>query len=195
MGKTIAFTGSRPSKLCGYDRAKYDDFVHWLKQYILSLYDNGFTKFISGGAQGFDQLAFWAVNLAKAVHPDIENILYLPFPRQEHLWSKEGLFSKSEYKLIKRYADNIIFCSNLDPTSASKAQVSKELYNRNHCMVNDADEIIALYPDDTWMNNNGGTAECMRYTRIYKKPINQLYYKIDSNGLSINEIKRLTWDN
>ena len=59
---TICFTGHRPNRLAGYNsRAPYTMFVRKLKQMLVPLIRQGYTRFITGGAQGIDQLAFWAV--------------------------------------------------------------------------------------------------------------------------------------
>ena len=59
---TICFTGHRPKDLFGYtDKTPYISIINALKPFLSVLYENGYTDYISGGAQGFDQLAFWAV--------------------------------------------------------------------------------------------------------------------------------------
>jgi len=80
---TMAFTGRRPKDLVGYDAAKYDIFLPQLVNYIIMLYNNGVRKFITGGAQGFDQLVFWAVHEAKKTHNRIQSVVYVPFKGQE----------------------------------------------------------------------------------------------------------------
>lgn len=66
--ETVCFTGHRANKLCGYDINKYTDFVDQLvialEDYTL---DHNITNFITGGAQGFDQLAYWAVNILSEI--------------------------------------------------------------------------------------------------------------------------------
>lgn len=69
--KTVCFTGHRPKdiiKTNPYDetsRNQYQKLVDYTVTRINALIDQGYINFISGGAQGFDQLAFWAVNKAK----------------------------------------------------------------------------------------------------------------------------------
>lgn len=88
ISKTAAFTGHRPKYFFArpYDeenRPKYNQIVGQIKDEILNLYDNyGVRTFISGGAQGFDQLAFWAVHAVKQTHPDIRNLVYIPLLRR-----------------------------------------------------------------------------------------------------------------
>ena len=90
---TICFTGRRPQDLCGYDyKSKYEGLQKWLTGYLEEFYKKGVRNFISGGAQGFDQLAFWVVEDLKKNHPDVKNIVYVPFQGQESRW-KPAFFS------------------------------------------------------------------------------------------------------
>lgn len=53
---TICFTGHRPKDLFGYtDKTPYISIINALKPFLSVLYENGYTDYISGGAQGFDQ--------------------------------------------------------------------------------------------------------------------------------------------
>ena len=78
--KTVCFTEHRPKGIIAdrpYDesnRPVYQKIVDGLTVSIERLIEQGYTNFISGGAQGFDQLAFWAVNIIKARRPEIQNI-------------------------------------------------------------------------------------------------------------------------
>lgn len=79
------FTGRRPKDLYGYDKNLYIPMVDALKRDILMLHQKyNMSTFITGGAQGFDQLAFWAVNaLKRDMGLNIRNIIYVPFKGQE----------------------------------------------------------------------------------------------------------------
>ena len=61
----MCFTGRRPKDLFGYNHDAYIPMVEAIKRDLRGFVSNGYTEFISGGAQGFDQLAFWAVNALK----------------------------------------------------------------------------------------------------------------------------------
>lgn len=176
MDKTLCFTGRRPKDLFGYEKEKYRPIVDKLELILEDFYQKGFRKFISGGAQGFDQLAFWAVNRLKKKHPDIKNIVYIPFIGQEKCWNTL-IFNKKEYALMLSLADETKVCSPyLVVEDAYKYEVVTALYKRNHDMVNDSSTIIGLYPSDLWMNERtkGGTAECLRYAKDKNKTIYQL---------------------
>ena len=74
VDKVLSFTGRRPKDLYKYDKEKYIPIVNKLVEILESFYLQGFKTFVSGGAQGFDQLAFWAVNRLKTKYPDIKNV-------------------------------------------------------------------------------------------------------------------------
>ena len=60
---TACFTGPRPKNLFGYDDDEaYKYLLAVTKEVVDLFYYYGYRYFISGGAQGFDQIAFWAVN-------------------------------------------------------------------------------------------------------------------------------------
>jgi uncharacterized phage-like protein YoqJ len=170
------FTGRRPKDLCGYNHDAYIPLVEELKKQIIDLHVNhNVNCFITGGAQGFDQLAFWAVNAVKRNNYPIHNVVYVPFSGQEKAWKAEGLFSQKEYNLMLKLADKVQVCfENIDTTN--KGQIVQALHGRNHCMVDDSDIVIALYPDTSWKTSKGGTSECMRYASSKNKEIIQISY-------------------
>lgn len=177
MDKTLCFTGPRPKKLFGYDKTKYIPLVDALVEELEKLYKLGYRNFISGGAQGFDQLAFWATNKLKQKYLDVNNIVYIPFNNQEVKWLTKGLFGQLEYKLMLSMADVVYCCSpNVDITIASKFEINHALHKRNHNMVDSSNLVFGLYPSDLWMNDNtrGGTAECLRYAKRKQKLIYQM---------------------
>lgn len=82
---TVCFTGPRPAHIFSqqpYDpsrRADYQKIIEKIKEMVLELYGKGYSIFLSGGAQGFDQLAFWAVHSCKREIPELKNIVVRPF--------------------------------------------------------------------------------------------------------------------
>lgn len=185
---TMAFTGRRPKDLCGYDAASYRQSVADLAEILCLFYNNGVSRFISGGAQGFDQLAFWAVHRLKTRKgcADAENILYLPFRGQERRWAETGCFSQKEYRQMLSLADSVRIISGNNSIRA--------LFDRNHAMVNDSGILLGLYPDDSWRTAKGGTAECLRYAVSCKRPVDvyQLKYNAQPDGLRLMEIVPIT---
>ncbi len=158
---TVCFTGHRPNKLAGYDQVNYNGFVDSLTQIIRNLYAEGFRNFVTGGAQGVDQLIFWAVLRVRKEHDDIRNIVFVPFDGQERKWAAAGLFSQRQYAQMLREADGIFVCT--DDKSTNYRDVAGFLTNRNHDMCMVSSRLVACYGGIDYHTEKGGTAECMRY--------------------------------
>ena|GEM_PF-826073 len=183
--KKCCFTGRRPKDLCGYEHDNYKEFTKDLANALDDLYKNGVRVFITGGAQGFDQLAFWAVEMLKKQHDDISNVVFVPFKGQEKRWKENGAFGQSEYQKMLGKADSVRY---LNEELTEYKEIAKALTDRNKAMVNDSDLVVALYPDLSYRENSGGTAHCMRYAEEKGKPIYQIQYKIKDNKLAFGEI-------
>lgn len=167
--KTIAFTGHRPKDLCGYATQPYMEFVRGLADYLASICPaDEPLRVITGGAQGVDQLAFWAADLAKNKKRNITNVVYVPFPGQSSVWKETGSFSQKEYADMIAAADDVRYLSEKPGT---KSGIVQALHHRNHMMVDAADELLAVYKGSDYENESGGTAECMRYAASKGKPI------------------------
>ena len=158
--KTICFTGHRPNKLVGYtSRVPYTVFVRRLKEILRPLIEQGYTRFITGGAQGIDQLAFWAVEGLKKEGYPVQNIVYVPYEGQELRWNEEGMFSRQEYRIMLEKADGVVYLYK----KGQPFKVVDALMKRNHAMCNASDKIIGVYEGVDFHNDSGGTAECLRY--------------------------------
>lgn len=164
---TCCFTGPRPKNLAGYDKFHYTKLVSELTDYLdkfLEAWDNNPTftvKFITGGAQGFDQLAFWAVHNLKTKRPNICNTVYVPFRGQERRWRMNGLFGQREYQLMLKLADEVVYLHD----TPDQNKVRRLLFERNHRMVDDSQHLFALCNDWEWLSKKpySGTTECMHY--------------------------------
>lgn len=168
------FTGPRPSQLYGYEdvsRGRYKAIVAYMEQVVAVAYNDGYDTFISGGAQGFDQLAFWSVEKVKEENSAIGNILYLPFEQQDRIWRSEGLFGQKEYQKMKGMADAFIYTT--DGIVSERYEIIKALHTRNHRMVDDSSLVIALLAGRSrdWQTSKGGTAECVRYAMSRGKQV------------------------
>lgn len=177
---TCCGTGRRPKYLFGYQKENYLPIIEKMKKGVRWLYDEkGVRKFITGGAQGWDQLLFWAVNAVKRdpKYSDIVNSVYIPFRGQELKWSANGLFGKREYYLILKLADEVKHITNFDNTSSYK-DIVDAMMSRNHAMVNDSDYVFGCYQDDSWIlpETKGGTSECLKYSVNNDKDIIILYF-------------------
>lgn len=169
---TICFTGGRPKSLFldePYNPKNYKLMSEHISDFILPYAKDGCRRFISGGAQGFDMLAFAAVELIKQQYPDIRNVVCVPFKGQSRRWPKRGIFSQEEYAKMLSRADEIIIVNNID--CEDYYACVKALYARNEFMVDNADLVIAQYPDDSWCKAKSGTAACLRYAEKSGKPI------------------------
>lgn len=195
QGKTLCFTGQRPKDLCPtapdkYSARPYKKFVNDLTLYLDDMYKAGYRNFISGGAQGFDQLAFWAVAKLKKAHPDVQNIAYLPFKGQEGAWVDDtGLFTPTNYRKMLKLADKVVWTSEhqgIQVDTQTGYGINQALNMRNHAMVDDSDIVVALYRDprgvDMTKKSGSGTNNCMRYAMERGVPIYQIVYDNDATG-------------
>lgn len=181
---TLCFTGRRPKDLCGYSQIKYARFTYDLAKL---LYEAFYVKlrirrFISGGAQGFDQMGFWAVERMKKIYKckDVENVVFVPFEHQEIRWAEYGCFSQTEYRqMIARTDRVVVICEENSIES---------LFVRNHTMCDYSDYCLALYPDDNWKLDKGGTAECLRYAVTHCGWTLRLGYDIKDDGLHMGTV-------
>lgn len=158
--KTVCFTGHRPNRFAGYtSRVLYTAFVGNLKEMLISLIGQGYTRFITGGAQGIDQLAFWAVEGLKKSGYAICNFVYVPYEGQELRWSEKGMFSQQEYRFMLEKADGVVYLYG----KGQSFRIVDALMGRNHAMCDVSDKIISVYERTDFHNEKGGTAECLRY--------------------------------
>lgn len=181
---TMCFTGRRPKDLCGYNTAKYNSFV---SDFTKLLYEEfyvkkGVRRFISGAAQGLDQMAFWAVERMKKLYKceDIENVVFVAFEGQEVRWAKSGCFSQAEYWMMIEHADRVVVVCEENNVES--------LFTRNHMMCDYSSICLGLYPDDSWHTAKGGTSECLRYAAVHAPDVFRLGYTVDNNGLHIGAL-------
>lgn len=191
--ETMCFTGHRANKLCGYNINAYTEFVSELMN-VLKIYITKYNikNFITGGAQGFDQLVFWAVHHLQHKHPEykIQNIVFVPFTGQESKWSDKGLFSKTDYNNMLSVADRIVIC-NREVTSHSDFNTIREtLMNRNKQMVDSSIRVMALCNEAEACTNNitGGTGNCVRYALSEYKYLDKCVYKVENNKLILSDV-------
>ena len=148
--RTICFTGPRPNKLYGYkNKEKYQklvDCIHDFLRGFCRIESDEILTVITGGAQGIDQLAFWAANSLKKEY-SLKNEVYIPFVGQEELWNETGLFGKKEYRKMKSMSDKIVDVSKIRTLDVSTNDGKiKALLERNKEMVDNSQMIVGLYP-------------------------------------------------
>ncbi len=144
MIKSCCFTGHRE-----IPPEKYNRLYTELKQNICRLCRQGCTEFYTGGAQGFDTMAAFAVLEAKQTYPDINLNLCLPFYSQRDKWPQKR---KEAYRYIKENACKI--------TYASDVYTKYCMHRRNRMLVDNADYCIAYCAKTT-----GGTAYTLTCAR------------------------------
>lgn len=161
--KTITFTGHRPNKLYGYNLR--DEKYLKLNKFLESILEDkivneGYDKFISGGALGFDTVAFLSVKNLKKKYPHIKNILAIPFENQYCKWSEKD---QTLYMWMKYIADDIVYVDTIDKYNRTNSNIgefnSEKLKIRNEYMVDNADLLIALWDGDY----KSGTGHCINY--------------------------------
>ena len=124
------------------------------------------ARFITGGRQGFEQLAFQAVEHLKEQYNGIENVIYIPFANRDNRWPETGLFSQTEYQDMLEKADIVYNCNpQIDVTTASIWDLNKAYRICTHMMVDASSNIIGQYTTNAWHKPylKGGTEDALRY--------------------------------
>lgn len=173
--QSACFTGHRPNKLFGYNLKddKYQVLYKELTKTIeFCINEENITRFISGGALGVDQIAFWLVYKLKEKYPDIKNIVAVPFKNQDKVWTEE---QKYWYKKVLEKADEIIYTDEIDNFRYRINEVLvgeyhiEKMKKRNEWMCDNSRIVIAVY-DGT----KGGTRNCVYYARKSSKSLFRL---------------------
>lgn len=194
---TASFTGHRPEELGGYDMK--NSTMLELKEKLLILIENlinkkGIIRFISGGALGADQAAFWCVHILKKKYPHIKNIIAVPFRNQPIKWSNE---QKHWYYKMLSLADEVIFVDELTVYNRDEKKQTGEysgykMQIRNEYMVDNSDIIIAIF-DGKLLDTSGkirksGTLNCIKYAI----ELDRFIYRLDSlNHFTLSENYKL----
>ena len=152
LANTVCFTGHRPESLpWGYN--ENDDrclaIKKELKALILNAIDSGYTHFISGMAEGIDQIA---AEIVLGLKYDFNNITLecaVPFTKQSSRWSYR---SQEKYNDILSRADKI---SVLSPTFYKGC-----LQVRNKYMIDRSSLLIAVFNGSA-----GGTKSTIELAR------------------------------
>lgn len=189
--QSICFTGHRPAGLIpegapkrnAYQSGHYTVMQEQLKSLLKTCIQKlGITRFITGGAQGFDQLVAMTVQELKQEYPYIENVLYLPFHGQESKWASTGFFGQETYHHLLLQADKIIYCTNL--TSQSEYyQIVQALQYRNECMIQDSIYTMSLTSvTETAATGKGGTWNAIRFAHKINRQILDLKYDFNDKN-------------
>ena len=149
----LAVTGHRPDKLGGYGPQAYEKLFQFAFRTLGQLEPQ---CVITGMAQGWDTAVAEAAFVRK-----IPYLAYVPFEGQERKWPTQ---SQTLYRNLLAGADGVKVIS---PNGYSV----QAMYDRNIAMVNDGDEILALFNGDS----TGGTAHAYNYALAQKKPVHNVW--------------------
>lgn len=97
---TCCFTGHRALPIDGRR-----PILDRLLSHIKALYEQGYRRFIAGGALGFDTYAAAAVLMLKETLPGLELILMIPCRDQSDAWRES---ERALYEQHKALADEVI---------------------------------------------------------------------------------------
>lgn len=149
---TVAFTGHRT--YCG--EANSD-----LRQTILKLCEEGFTRFLCGMAWGFDLAAGEAVAEAKKHCSEIELVAVVPYDGFEGLFCGDDA---EQYGRVMAAADEVVVVSEQGGDAAFR--------RRNDYLVDNASIVVA------WFDGvpRGGTAYTVRRARHSRLPVVNLMH-------------------
>jgi uncharacterized phage-like protein YoqJ len=166
------FTGHRPNKLgTGYsitnNRVKtYSNLM--LPTIVKLIEEKSVDTFITGGALGVDQIAYWTIHKLQRQGYRIKNILAIPYKDQPKIWRNTELV-RWYYEMIRR-ADEVVFVDTLPnykiPHVPEGVHHNLKLQRRNEYMVDRSDYVIAV-----WNGSPGGTENCVKYALRLKKNI------------------------
>lgn len=149
-----------------YERT-IDEIYKTIKPIFHKIHNKGYAaRFITGGRQGFEQLAFQAVERLKEQYDGIENVVYIPFANQDNRWPETGLFSQTEYQDMLEKADAVYNCNpQIDVETASIWDLSKAYRICKHMMIDASTNLIGQYTTNAWRKPylKGGTEESLRY--------------------------------
>lgn len=157
--KACCFTGYRPEKFpfpFKGDHLRYTAFEDKLTDSIFALAAEGFDRFYTGMARGFDLLAAELVLLGrKARKTPVELYCVLPFKGQDAGWSDVW---RQRYARVLEQADHIECLSDV---------YSRGCYQRRNRFMVDNSQLILTYYD----GKQGGTAGTLAYAQKKGKPI------------------------
>lgn len=182
---TVCFSGHRASKLCGWDSSKYTELKTQLVELVENLANQDYDTFITGGAQGIDQLVFWAVNEVKKTRPNITNWVISPFPGHESRWAKYGLFSQDEYQKMLKAADKVTMTMYTKPNTSRG--IGTALTIRNIDMLHNSQALCAFMNqeelNDPYMHS--GTKNCIDAARRANMRVFIHEYDITDLGMTL----------
>jgi len=153
-------TGHRPPKLGGYHR--HNPIMERVEQETVQLiwraYQAGYRTFISGFAQGFDQLFAELIIRLRAKYPDTGVKLWaaLPCRGQETPWPSAA----------QRHYHDLLDQTDFSYVVHDGPYTATCMQERNIWMVDESSLVIAA-----WNGSAGGTANCIQYAESLHRSI------------------------
>ena len=141
---TCCFTGHRR-----IPQGKYGEIKRRIADEIDRAYENGYRRFLCGGALGFDTMCADAVIEKRKKHPDTSLVLVIPCMGQYEQWSAAD---KAVYDRIYSECDEC-YCMSEFYTEGC-------MHQRNRAMVDDSSLCIAYLERE-----NSGTAYTYNYAK------------------------------
>jgi uncharacterized phage-like protein YoqJ len=175
-----SFTGHRPNKIHGFDwnNPWENPGVYAVRDLLLPVLEEkiqqGATKFLSGGAIGFDQIAFFTVQLLKKYYPHFQNCVAAPYREQPKVWKHPDI--QRWYFRMLELADSVVYVDELpqyqrDSRTPVGVHSNYKLQIRNEYMVDSTEGVIAF-----WDGTTGGTANCVQYAQRLNRPVHRIYF-------------------
>lgn len=164
---SVSFTGHRYIK-------EYKVVKNYLENYLRKLITDNKDKeivFYSGAAKGFDQIAFFAINMIKkeikqkGENINIKNIVASPIKN----------FSVPNYGILKKLADEFIIVEELENYKTDNFM--EKFQKRNEFMVDNSTLLISFYDG----RQGGGTLNTVNYAKKNNREIIYLKEMIDND--------------
>ncbi len=147
---TVCFTGHRR-----IENERISEISAMLERTLRILISHGITRFLAGGALGFDTIAALTVLDLKKEFPNIRLELILPCRSQTKFWSDDD---RALYQRILKSADSSVFLHD--------SYTADCMHDRNRRLVDDCDICVAFLE-----YSGGGTAYTVSYALKCDKPI------------------------
>ena len=150
--KTCCVTGHRDLPQKEINRIKAA-----LRKAIEKAVADGFTRFMSGFAEGVDQYFAEIVLEMRKSNPALELVAVIPYQKRlDNLRQK-----KWTYDMLEACTDVVVIREEYQPSVYS---------HRNRYMVEHSDRVIAVYDG----REKGGTAGTIRFTHTMKKELREI---------------------
>lgn len=151
-GKTCCVTGHRDLPQKEWSRVKAA-----LRREVEKAVTDGFTRFMSGFAEGVDQFFAEIVLELQKSNPALELVAVIPYQKR-----LDNLREKNRtYEMLEACADVVVIREEYQPSVYSR---------RNRYMVEHSDRVIAVYDG----REKGGTAGTIRFTHMLRKELREI---------------------